>query len=103
LRRDAERHKTISAIVNLSDLTLYIIDGAAAIRSPQRRAGITQSDLLVINKIDLAPYVGADMSVMERDAKRMRGENLFCSQTSRMHRLGCRRGLAIRPPLMCRF
>jgi len=64
--------------VNLSDLTLYVIDVAAGDKIPRKGGpGITRSDLLVINKIDLAPYVGADLLVMERDAKRMRGERPF--------------------------
>ena len=63
----------ISAVANLSDLTLYVIDVAAGDKIPPKGGpGITRSDLLVINKIDLAPYVGADLLVMERDAKRMR-------------------------------
>jgi urease accessory protein len=62
----------------LSDLTLYVIDVAAGDKIPRKgEPGITRSDLLVINKINLAPYVGADLSVMERDAKRMRGERPF--------------------------
>jgi urease accessory protein len=62
----------------LSDVTLYVIDVAAGDKIPRKGGpGITRSDLLVINKIDLAPYVGADLSVMERDAKRMRGERPF--------------------------
>ena len=77
LRRDA-RQRAISAVANLSDLTLYVIDVAAGDKIPRKGGpGITRSDLLVINKIDLAPYVGADLSVMERDAKRMRGERPF--------------------------
>src|SRR5437762_8186811 len=59
----------------LADLTLYVIDVAAGDKIPRKGGpGITKSDLLVINKIDLAPYVGASLEVMERDAKRMRGE-----------------------------
>jgi len=59
-------------------LTLYVIDVAAGDKIPRKGGpGITRSDLLVINKIDLAPYVGADLLVMERDAKRMRGERPF--------------------------
>ncbi len=62
----------------LSDLTLYVIDVAAGDKIPRKGGpGITKSDLLVINKIDLAPYVGASLEVMERDAKRMRGERPF--------------------------
>ena len=62
----------------LSDLTLYVIDVAAGDKIP-RKGGprITKSDLLVINKIDLAPMVGASLEVMDRDAKKMRGERPF--------------------------
>ena len=62
----------------LSDLTLYVIDVAAGEKIPRKGGpGITKSDLLVINKIDLAPMVGASLEVMERDAKKMRGERPF--------------------------
>ena len=62
----------------LADLTLYVIDVAAGDKIPRKGGpGITRSDLLVINKIDLAPLVGADLDVMERDARRMRGERPF--------------------------
>ena len=62
----------------LSDLTLYVIDVAAGDKIPRKGGpGITQSDLLVINKIDLAPYVGASLDIMKRDAKKMRGETPF--------------------------
>ena len=62
----------------LSDLTLYVIDVAAGDKIPRKGGpGITKSDLLIINKIDLAPMVGASLEVMERDAKRMRGERPF--------------------------
>ena len=62
----------------LSDLTLYVIDVAAGDKIPRKGGpGITRSDLLVINKIDLAPYVGASLEVMERDARRMRGPRPF--------------------------
>jgi urease accessory protein len=62
----------------LSDLTLYVIDVAAGDKIPRKGGpGITKSDLLVINKIDLAPMVGASLEVMERDTKRMRGERPF--------------------------
>ncbi|WP_392533556.1 urease accessory protein UreG [Nostoc sp. C117] len=62
----------------LVDLTIYVIDVAAGDKIPRKGGpGITKSDLLVINKIDLAPYVGADLIVMERDAKRMRGNKPF--------------------------
>ena len=62
----------------LSDLTLYVIDVAAGEKIP-RKGGpcITKSDLLIINKIDLAPMVGASLEVMDRDAKRMRGDKPF--------------------------
>lgn len=59
----------------LADLTIYVIDVAAGDKIPRKGGpGITKSDLLVINKTDLAPYVGADLGVMDRDARRMRGE-----------------------------
>jgi urease accessory protein len=62
----------------LSDLTLYVIDVAAGDKIPRKGGpGITKSDLLVINKIDLTPMVGASLEVMDRDAKRMRGERPF--------------------------
>jgi urease accessory protein len=62
----------------LSDLTLYVIDVAAGDKIPRKGGpGITKSDLLVINNIDLAPLVGASLEVMERDAKKMRGERPF--------------------------
>jgi urease accessory protein len=62
----------------LSDLTLYVIDVAAGDKIPRKGGpGITKSDLLIINKIDLAPMVGASLEVMARDAKRMRGERPF--------------------------
>jgi urease accessory protein len=62
----------------LADLTIYVIDVAAGDKIPRKGGpGITRSDLLVINKIDLARLVGASLEVMERDAKRMRGERPF--------------------------
>ena len=62
----------------LSDLTLYVIDVAAGDKIPRKGGpGITKSDLLVINKIDLAPMVGASLEVMDRDAKKMRGARPF--------------------------
>jgi urease accessory protein len=62
----------------LSDLTLYVIDVAAGDKIPRKGGpGITKSDLLVINKIDLAPMVGASLEVMDRDAKKMRRERPF--------------------------
>ena len=62
----------------LSDLTLYVIDVAAGDKIPRKGGpGITKSDLLVINKIDLAPMVGASLEVMDRDARTMRGDKPF--------------------------
>jgi urease accessory protein len=62
----------------LADLTLYVIDVAAGDKIPRKGGpGITRSDLLIINKIDLAPLVGASLEVMERDARRMRGARPF--------------------------
>jgi urease accessory protein len=62
----------------LADLTIYVIDVAAGDKIPSKGGpGITRSDLLVINKIDLAPHVGASLDVMERDARRMRGARPF--------------------------
>jgi urease accessory protein len=62
----------------LVDATIYVIDVAEGEKIPRKGGpGITRSDLLVINKIDLAPYVGADLAVMERDARRMRGDRPF--------------------------
>ena len=62
----------------LADLTLYVIDVSAGDKIPRKGGpGITRSDMLVINKIDLAPLVGADLSIMDRDARRMRGTRPF--------------------------
>jgi urease accessory protein len=62
----------------LSDLTIYVIDVSAGDKIPRKGGpGITKSDLLIINKIDLAPMVGASLEVMERDAKKMRGDKPF--------------------------
>lgn len=62
----------------LSDLTLYVIDVSAGDKIPRKGGpGITKSDLLVINKIDLAPHVGASLEVMDRDARKMRGDRPF--------------------------
>jgi urease accessory protein len=62
----------------LADITLYVIDVAAGDKIPRKGGpGIVRSDLLIINKIDLAPLVGADLGVMDRDARRMRGERPF--------------------------
>ena len=63
----------------LVDLCIYVIDVAAGDKIPRKGGpGITRSDLLVINKIDLAPLVGADLSVMEQDTQRMRGDRPWC-------------------------
>ncbi len=68
----------------LADLTIYVIDVAAGEKIPRKGGpGITRSDLLVINKIDLAPHVGADLGVMERDAKMMRGAKPFVFTNTR--------------------
>jgi urease accessory protein len=62
----------------LSDLTLYVIDVAAGDKIPRKGGpGIIRSDLLIINKIDLAPHVGASLEIMDRDARKMRGERPF--------------------------
>lgn len=62
----------------LADITIYVIDVAAGDKIPSKGGpGITRSDLLVINKIDLAPYVGASLEVMDRDARKMRGKRPF--------------------------
>ena len=62
----------------LSDLTIYVIDVSAGDKIPRKGGpGITKSDLLVINKVDIAPLVGASLDVMERDAKKMRGDRPF--------------------------
>jgi urease accessory protein len=74
----------------LSDLTIYVIDVAAGEKIPRKGGpGITKSDLFVINKTDLAPYVGADLGVMEADTRRMRGARPFV-----MTNLKTRTGLA---------
>jgi urease accessory protein len=68
----------------LADLTIYVIDVSAGDKIPRKGGpGITRSDLLVINKTDLAPHVGADLGVMDRDARRMRGERPFVFSTIR--------------------
>jgi urease accessory protein len=62
----------------LADITIYVIDVSAGDKIPRKGGpGITRSDLLLINKIDLAPFVGADLGVMDRDAKKMRGQRPF--------------------------
>jgi len=59
-------------------VTIYVIDVAEGDKIPRKGGpGITRSDLLVINKTDLAPHVGADLAVMDRDSRRMRGENAY--------------------------
>jgi urease accessory protein len=64
--------------LELADITIYVIDVAAGDKIPRKGGpGITRSDLLLINKIDLAPLVGADLGVMDRDARRMRGDRPF--------------------------
>jgi urease accessory protein len=64
---------------DLVDVWIYVIDVAGGDKIPRKGGpGIARSDLLVINKVDLAPHVGASLDVMERDARRMRGERLFC-------------------------
>ena len=70
----------------LVDLTIYVIDVAAGDKIPRKGGpGITKSDLLVINKIDLAPMVGASLEVMDRDAKKMRGEKPFIFTNLKTH------------------
>lgn len=62
----------------LADITIYVIDVSAGDKIPRKGGpGITRSDLLVINKIDLAPFVGADLDIMDRDARKMRGDRPF--------------------------
>lgn len=62
----------------LADLTIYVIDVSAGDKIPRKGGpGITRSDLLVINKVDLAPYVGASLAVMDHDARKMRGQRPF--------------------------
>ena len=74
----------------LSDLTIYVIDVAAGEKIPRKGGpGITKSDLFVINKTDLAPYVGADLSVMEADTRRMRADKPYV-----MSNLRTQQGLA---------
>ncbi|WP_428642609.1 urease accessory protein UreG [Roseibium sp.] len=68
----------------LADLTLYVIDVAAGEEIPRKGGpGITRSDLLIINKTDLAPYVGADLDVMDRDARKMRKDRPFVFANTR--------------------
>ena len=68
----------------LADLTIYVIDVAAGEKIPRKGGpGITRSDLLVINKTDLAPHVGADLAVMDRDSKTMRGKRPYAFTNTR--------------------
>jgi urease accessory protein len=92
----------------LSDLTLYVIDVAAGDKIPRKGGpGITKSDLLIINKIDLAPMVGASLEVMALDARRMRGDRPFVftnlktgSGAEAVVRFVVERGMiALKPPL----
>src|SRR6187551_1839285 len=70
----------------LADLTIYVIDVAAGEKIPSKGGpGITRSDLLVINKIDLAPLVGANLDVMDRDARKMRGQRPFLFSNLKEH------------------
>src|SRR3546814_1699087 len=71
----------------LADLTIYVIDVSAGDKIPRKGGpGITRSDLLVINKIDLAPLVGADLGVMDCDARQMRGERTFLFSNSKANK-----------------
>ncbi len=70
----------------LADITIYVIDVSAGDKIPRKGGpGITRSDLLLINKIDLAPYVGADLEVMDRDARKMRGDRPFIFSNLKDH------------------
>ena len=72
----------------LADITIYVIDVSAGDKIPRKGGpGITRSDLLVINKIDLAKFVGADLDVMERDAQKMRGEKPFYNALTKRRRI----------------
>src|SRR5437879_1019363 len=72
------RNRAAAFSPELADLTIYVIDVAAGDKIPSKGGpGITRSDLLVINKIDLAPHVGASLEKMDLDARRMRGERPF--------------------------
>ena len=92
----------------LADLTIYVIDVSGGEKIPRKGGpGITRSDLLVINKIDLAPYVGASLDVMDADTKRMRGERpyVFSNMKTKqglqpiMNFITKRGGLALRAPI----
>ena len=92
----------------LADITIYVIDVAAGDKIPSKGGpGITRSDLLVINKVDLAPHVGASLEVMERDAKRMRGAaavRVHQPAQRRRHRgrIALRRGARRVSMILCR-
>ncbi len=78
IREDASMNLAAMFSPELVDLSIYVIDVAAGDKIPRKGGpGITRSDLLVINKIDLAPYVGASLETMERDARLMRGDRPF--------------------------
>ena len=92
----------------LADLTIYVIDVSGGEKIPRKGGpGITRSDLLVINKIDLAPYVGASLDVMDADTKRMRGERpyVFSNMKTKqglqpiMNFIAKRGGLPVRAPI----
>ncbi len=92
----------------LADITIYVIDVSGGEKIPRKGGpGITRSDLLVINKIDLAPYVGASLDVMDADTKRMRGERpyVFSNMKTKqglqpiMNFIAKRGGLAVRAPI----
>jgi urease accessory protein len=92
----------------LADLTIYVIDVSGGEKIPRKGGpGITRSDLLVINKIDLAPYVGASLDVMDADTKRMRGERpyVFSNMKTKqglqpiMNFIAKRGGLTVRAPI----
>ena len=78
IREDASMNLAATFSPELADLTIYVIDVSGGEKIPRKGGpGITRSDLLVINKIDLAPFVGASLEVMDRDARRMRGDRPF--------------------------
>jgi urease accessory protein len=92
----------------LADLTIYVIDVSGGEKIPRKGGpGITRSDLLVINKIDLAPHVGASLEVMDHDAKRMRGERPFVFTNMKTGQglqvivdfIAKKGGLPLRPPV----
>ena len=78
IREDASINLAATFSPELADITIYVIDVAAGDKIPRKGGpGITRSDLLVINKTDLAPHVGASLEVMDRDARKMRGARPF--------------------------